>query len=341
MHAKFGDNASYRRAPYAMSVYVFFHFFKYNRPPPVKFCNYFFLQIFKEVLFMLQENAILLNKHQEILSFRDLANGTVSTYTSYMTSYINWIEENLPGRSLITVSWDEIRSYVKWLKDIRHLNPRTINVHLAQLRDFYYYVLKKDWDHREVPSLRFDEKLPAVPARDQIDLVIDSISNTKHKAEIALLYSSGIRVSELCRLHCKDILRSKNCIYISCSKNRSDRYAVLSDKAYDILVDYIRTSYRGAKPDSWLFPGQKTDRHICEMSVYNVFINQLTKVGLSGYGFNLHSLRHAFGLHLYESGTDLISIKEAMGHKCLSSTTIYLTLGIGNGRTVKSPYDLR
>jgi len=288
---------------------------------------------------MLETNSILLKKHEEILSFRDLAVSTVSTYVSYMTSYINWVEENLPETPLSSVTWEQIRSYVKWLKNVRNLNSRTVNVHLAQLRDFYYYVLKKNWDRREVPFLRFDEKLPAVPTREQVDLIINSISNPKHKAEIALLYSSGIRVSELCRLRCNNIIRSKNCIYISRSKNRRDRYAVLSDKAYGILVNYILSSYRKAKQEDWLFPGQKEGGHICEMTVYNVFVKQLAKLALSGYGFNLHSLRHAFGLHLYEAGTDLISIKEAMGHKCLSSTTVYLTLGIGNGRTVISPYD--
>ena len=128
-------------------------------------------------------------------------------------------------------------------------------------------------------------------------------------------------------------------IYISRSKNRSDRYAVLSDKAFDLLVSYIRSSYRGAKPEDWLFPGQKDGAHTCEQTVCNVFVHQLAKTGLAGLGFNLHSLRHAFGLHLYESGADLFSIKEAMGHKSLSSTELYLVLGIGNGRSVKSPYD--
>ena len=70
-----------------------------------------------------------------------------------------------------------------------------------------------------------------------------------------------------------------------------------------------------------------------------VLRDQLELLGMADKGFNLHSLRHAFGLHLYESGADLMSIKEAMGHKSLSSTTIYLTLGVGNGRSVKSPYD--
>ena len=288
---------------------------------------------------MNHNHFILLEKHKDILSFRDLAVGTVATYTSYMTTYIQWVEEYLPTRELSSVTWAQIRSYVRYLKDIKGLNPRTINVHISQLRDFYYYVLHKDWDKREVPFLHFDEHLPIVPTRDQVNAIIDSIDNPKHKAEIALLYSSGIRVSELCRLHCGDIYRSKNCIYISRSKNRSDRYAVLSDKAYDLLVLYIRSVYPGAKQQDWLFPGQKHGAHICEQSVYNIFVRHLAMNGLKDSGFNLHSLRHAFGLHLYESGADLMSIKEAMGHKAFSSTTVYLTLGIGNGRSVKSPYD--
>ena len=288
---------------------------------------------------MLETNTVYLEKHKDILSFRDLSKSTVATYTSYLTTYIGWVEDNLPNRVLSSVTWEEVRSFLRWLKDVKGLNPRTVNVYIAQLRDFYYYVLHKDWDKREVPFLHFDQYLPVVPSREQVIAIIDSISNPKHKAEIALLYSSGMRVSELCRLHCGDIFRSKNCIYISRSKNRSDRYAVLSDRAYDLLVFYVRSAYRGARHEDWLFPGQKSGSHICEQSIYNIFIRHLEKAGFGDCGFNLHSLRHAFGLHLYESGADLISIKEAMGHKSLSSTEVYLALGIGNGRSVKSPYD--
>ena len=93
---------------------------------------------------MLECNIAFIEKHRDILSFRDLAPGTVSTYTSYLTTYINWVEEQLPDRTLSSVTWEEIRSYIRWLKDIRKLNPRTINVHIAQLHDFFYYVLNKD-----------------------------------------------------------------------------------------------------------------------------------------------------------------------------------------------------
>lgn len=282
----------------------------------------------------------LFQKFLDILSFRDLADGTISTYCSYLTQFLEWFEESFPDRPVGSVTWEELRSYIKYLKEIRKLNPRTVNVYIAQLRDFFQYTLHRDWDRYQLPYLRFDEKLPNVPTKDRVNLIIDSISNPKHKAQIALLYSSGIRVSELCRLHCEDIYHSKNSIYISPSKNRSDRYAVLSEKAYGLLIDYIRSSYPGAKKTDWLFPGQKQGTHICEQSVANVFQKQLRLLGLSEEGYSLHSLRHGFGLHLYEAGTDLMTIKEAMGHKSLSSTETYLRLGIGNGRSVRSPYDI-
>lgn len=285
-------------------------------------------------------NNNYLKQHTDILSFRDLSEHTISTYESYMSQFIEWTETSLHGKSLSDISWEEIRSYVLYLKEVRQLNPRTINVHIAQLRDFYLYVLHRDWDRYQVPYLHYDQLLPCVPDKELIISIIDSLSNLKHKAQIALLYSSGIRVSELCRLHCQDILRSKNCIYISRSKNRSDRYAVLSEKAYQILCSYIRSYYPKAKKEDWLFPGQHAGSHISEMSVYNTFKKQLAVLGVPSSDYNLHSLRHAFGLHLYESGADLMSVKEAMGHKCISSTTIYLTLGVGNGRSVTSPYDL-
>ncbi len=284
-------------------------------------------------------NLALLEKNRDILSIRDLATGTIATYTSYLTNYINWVEENLPGRSLSDVTWEEIRSYEKYLKDVRKLNPRTINVFISQLRDFYNYVLHKDWDRREVPLLRFDEKLPVVPTQEEVISIINAIDNPKHKAEIALLYSSGIRVSELCRLHCGDIHMSTENIYISRSKNRSDRYAILSQNALHNLIDYIHQSYRTARREDWLFPGQREGEHISSESVRQIFRRHLESIGLSDKGYRLHSLRHAFGLHLYNKGVDLVTIKEALGHKSLSSTMVYVTLGIGNGRTVKSPYD--
>ena len=289
---------------------------------------------------MKPENEALVSKQKEIFSFRDLAEGTISTYISYLIQFIEWVESELSDKAVQDVSWSEIRSYVDYLRTVRKIGNRTINVHIAQLHHLFHYVLKRDWDKYEVPFLRYDTSLPNVPTMAEMNAIIDSITNIKHKAEIALLYSSGIRVSELCHLHCGDIHMSRNCIFIARSKNRSERYAVLSEKALRILIDYIHQAYPGAAREDWLFPGQKTGSCIDDQSVRNVFNKAVRRAGLSDRGFVLHSCRHAFGLHLYEAGTDIMTIKEALGHKSLASTEVYLTLGIGNGRSVKSPYDL-
>lgn len=283
-------------------------------------------------------NITLFQNHLDILDLRELKQSTIETYASYMTQYINWVEESLNNKALSDVTWEELRSYVRLLRDVRNLNPRTINYHIAQLRDFYLYILHREWDRYQVPTLHFDEPLPLVPTRKEVEAIINAMShNKKHKAELALLYSSGMRVSEMCALRCKDILRSKKCIRIVKPKNRKDRYAILSDRALAILCDYIRDE--DATLESWLFAGQVPGTHICTETIRNVMKRALVRAGMADAGYTPKSLRHAFGLHLYEAGTDLMSIKEAMGHKSLSSTTVYLSLGIGNGRQVTSPYD--
>ena len=191
-------------------------------------------------------------KHLDILSLRDLAPGTISTYISYLNEFLNWVTKELPGKDLPRLTFEEIRSYMRYLKDIRGLNNRTINVHIAQLRDFFLYVLHRDWDRYQVPYLRFDQYLS----------------------------------------RCGDIVASKNCIYVSRSKNRSDRYAVLSSKALGLLNSYIYKDYRSASKDSWLFPGQKDGSHICTQTVYNILQKQLAVLGWQGKGYSCHSLRN-------------------------------------------------
>ena len=87
-------------------------------------------------------NTNYLKQHIDILSFRDLAPCTITTYTSYLTQFIDWTESLLSSKPLSDISWEELRSYIRFLKEARELNPRTVNVHIAQLRDFYQYILQ-------------------------------------------------------------------------------------------------------------------------------------------------------------------------------------------------------
>jgi site-specific recombinase XerD len=126
-------------------------------------------------------------------------------------------------------------------------------------------------------------------------------------------------------------------IHVSHGKNRSDRYAILSENTLAILTEYWRTF---GKPTDWLFPKQ----HDKSRPIDTFYLMRHMRLHEKRLGWEhritCHSFRHAFGTHLYENGADLLTIKHLMGHKSLNSTMIYVHLASFSSRAVKSPFDL-
>ena len=87
-------------------------------------------------------NTAYLEKHRDILSFRDLSPHTVDIYSSCLSAFLNWMETELPDIAVADVSWEQLRSYFRMLKDVRHLNSKTVNIHISQLASFFKYVLR-------------------------------------------------------------------------------------------------------------------------------------------------------------------------------------------------------
>ena len=255
----------------------------------------------------------------EIISFRGLAQNTLKSYTSYLKSYLEYVETFLKKQPE-DVTWPEIRAYIAYIQRSRGISDRTINAHVALIRFFTEYVLHKLWDRYQMPFRKFDQYLPKVPSQDEARYFIDTLPNLKHKAIVSLLYSAGLRVSEVCNLEYSDISREKMSIHITHSKNRSERFAILSKDALKILTQYW---YEYGKPRDWLFPSPiNQGRPIVPFTANCVVNSHIERLGWS-QDLNCHSFRHAFGTHLYENGTDLLTIQRLLGHKSLSSTTIY------------------
>ena len=178
--------------------------------------------------------------------------------------------------------------------------------------------------------------LPYVPTGDETFSCIFSIPDLKEQVMVALMYSAGLRIGEVCSLRYEDIDRKRMRIYIRHSKNRSDRYAILSNQVLDMLTRYW---FQCGHPKEWLFPAnhQKSSPY-SSTSFSNKFAKYRNTLGWNPR-LTCHSFRHAFGTQLYENGADLLTIKELMGHKSLNSTLIYVHLasnGIGNAI---SPFD--
>ena len=273
---------------------------------------------------------------ENYLELRDLAKNTRRSYRSFLRSYLAWISETL-AVSPEEVTYDDIRSYLLFLKRVQKLSNHTINAHSSLIRFFRLFILKQGWSEFEVPRMRYTTALPFVLSKEEVFAFIDSIPNLKHKAFVALLYSSGLRISEVCHLRYEDVHRKDKRLFIRCSKNRSDRYALLSEATLDILTDYWRTH---GKPREWLFPSRKLGFPIATYTGSVCIREHLQRLGWT-CPVTSHTFRHSFATHLYEQGADLLMIQKHLGHRSIHSTTIYVHLaraGLGN---VISPFDVR
>ena len=276
-----------------------------------------------------------LKQYREMISLRGLTDHTIKSYSTYLKVYLTYLSDTL-HRSPEDVSWAELRDFIRWLKNNKNLSDRTVNHCISQLRFFTLYVLHKPWDPTQLPMRKFDTYLPYVPSQQETYQFISTIPDLKQRTMVVLMYSSGLRISEVCHLRYEDIRRKDMRIHICHSKSRKDRYAILSPAALDLLTEYW---FKYDRPTQWLFPKQSDpsrpidtfylSRHIHEHEQRLGWPKRLT----------CHSFRHAFGTHLYENGTDLLTIKALMGHKSLNSTVIYVHLSSRHLSGTVSPFD--
>ncbi len=275
-----------------------------------------------------------IKKFNDLLILRDLTYNTVKSYNSMLHRYLSWVASS--RKTPEEISFAEIRAYLLFLKQQRVLSNSSINAHISQLKFFHLYVLGKPWNKYEVPYMKFHTKLPDILILDEVNYFIKTIANLKHKACIALLYSAGLRVSEVRHLRYEDISRKNMRIYVRPSKSRNDRYAILSRKALDILTQYWLSF---GKPKDWLFPGTKKDRPIVSFTVSRFITDHCRLLGWDKK-VTAHMFRHSFGTHLYEQGYDLLTIQKLLGHKSASSSLLYVHLSTKTMKKLKSPFDI-
>lgn len=240
-----------------------------------------------------------------MISLRGLTDHTIKSYSTYIRAYLDYLT-NILHKLPEDVSWDELRDFIRWIQKERNLSNRTINHCISQLRFFTLYVLHKPWDSTQLPMRRFDTYLPYVPSQHEVWHFISTMPDLKQKTMTAVMYSSGLRIGEVCHLRYEDIDHKNLRIHIRHSKARQDRYAILSHTALGLLTRYW---FEYGRPMGW------PQRFTC------------------------HTFRHAFGTHLYENGTDLLTIKALLGHKSLESTTIYVHLASNGTGSAVSPFD--
>lgn len=232
-----------------------------------------------------------------------------------------------------SVTKKDIISYVDILIG-RQASGNTINVHLNALKFLLEGILGK----KVLLNIRYPKtpkRLPVVLTKQEVISLFDSVENPKHALILKLMYSSGLRLSELVHLKKKDLELEKNLGWVRNGKGGKDRLFIVAEKLKDSLKQHIEsncTSY-----DSWIFTGCK-GRHLSQRSVQEIVRSAARKAGIQK-GIHPHTLRHSFATHLIEDGYDLASVQFLLGHTSIQTTMIYVHMSSPKMINVRSPLD--
>ena len=267
----------------------------------------------------------------EDMQVRNLSPHTQDAYLQQVSRFARHF-----GQSPAGLGPEEIRAYQVYLTNEKQLAPRSILIAVSALRFLFKVTLKKDWLFDEViPAPKRPQTLPVVLSPEEIVQFLDSVKKPKHRTILTTCYAAGLRISEAIQLTIPAIDSQRMVLRVEHGKGQKDRYVMLSPKLLEILRDWWRLN----RPRHWLFPGDRPDRPITRGAVERECQDAHQRCGIPK-PITPHSMRHAFAVHLLETGTDVRTIQLLLGHRSLATTAHYLRIATSKVCSTASPLDL-
>jgi integrase/recombinase XerD len=229
---------------------------------------------------------------------------------------------------------EHIRRFQLFLTKEKKVSTSTYVLMVCALRFFYTHTLQRKVAIERIPFPRRERKVPLILSRDEIKALLEAPHDLRHRAMLAILYGSGLRVSEVARLKVADIDSARNVLWVRSGKGRKDRQALLPPKLRELLRWYWRTT----RPTDWLFPGADSNQPISVKTIFRACRQAAHSAGIAK-SVHPHLLRHAFATHLLEAGVNLRTIQILLGHANLETTARYLQVADVNVRGTTSPLE--
>lgn len=253
---------------------------------------------------------------------------TVESYRTEIKGYLDFFKEK--NIKVKDIKNSDIKDYLAYIKK-GETSERTLAHNVSVIRTFYKFLLtlkiieRNPTEFLELPKLR--KKLPTVLSKEEVEKLLDidltDCYSYRNKAMLELLYSTGLRVSELVNLELSNI-DLENCTLKTIGKGNKERIIPISDYALYYVEKYIN-EYRGSMLKKGVNNYVFINNHGNVMTRQGFFkiIKKLAAEKNIKTPISPHTLRHSFATHLLDYGADLRSIQEMLGHSNLSTTQIY------------------
>ncbi|MBV5347850.1 tyrosine-type recombinase/integrase [bacterium] len=258
----------------------------------------------------------ILENYTNELKRRGFAKNTITVYSSCFTVYLN----NFKGKDIRYVSEEHIKNFLLSMLDNYNISPSYQNQLINAIKFYYEQILHQPRKVYYINRPKVEKKIAVILSQDEVRRIFNECHYLKHKAILYLIYSAGLRESEVINLKLSDIDSENMVIYIQQSKGKKDRIVPLSEKTLTLLREYYKSLT--PKPETYLFQGQFKEQY--SASSIREFLNKYAF--LAGIKKNVypHLLRHCFTTHSYEAGIDLHLLQDVLGHKSFKTTQGYI-----------------
>lgn len=263
------------------------------------------------------------------LSLRGYSANTVKTYLEQFKLFLRFYPTYAPQ----DLTEAEISNYLLYLIDKKKISKSTQNQAINAIKFYYEKVLghAKKVYYLERPLK--EKRLPLVLNQEEVIAIFGAVTNLKHSLMLMLIYSAGLRRSELINLRVGDLDVERQVVFIRGGKGKKDRQSLLAKNLKPLIRQYL-TDY---KPRRWLFEGERGEQYSVS-SLQQVFKRALAKSGVKKEA-HLHTLRHSFATHLLESGASTRYIQVLLGHESSKTTEIYTQVTSFSLSKIQSPLD--
>lgn len=258
------------------------------------------------------------------LEYRRYSSETIRLYIGQISLFLKYHEDVATKPSEISAK--QIKEYLSTLKGYAHHKAA-----LCAIKYFYKEVGKQPHKLDNVKFPRKQYKLPQVLSQDEIQRMFNACDNLKHKVILSLLYSTGLRASELINLKWKNIDRQRMIINVENGKGAKDRQVMLPDSIIPLLEKY----WKQYKSKEYVLNGQFSIKYSKE-SVLSAVKDTARKANIRKRVYT-HLMRHCSFTHMVENGVDINLIQRLAGHKSAKTTAIYTHISHNIISRIQSP----
>lgn len=258
---------------------------------------------------------------------RKYSERTIETYQNCIRRFIQFT-----GKTIDKISKADANEFLSYLSE-KGYSGNSIHVYHMSVRFLMEDILHKNM-RLNIKYSKKSQKLPRVLDKEEVKKLFSAIDNNKHRLMIKMIYSAGLRVSELINLKAGDLEIEKNFGFVRGGKGNKDRIFIISEKLKPEITKLIEAEKLNSEDN--LFLTNRGEKY--NIRSLQEIIKKASKIAKLS-GVHCHTLRHSFATHLIENGSSVSEVQSLLGHKSPETTMVYVHLASPSMIKTKSPLD--